>query len=73
MPAVWVEEQMGEHAEMMACMPGMKHEDGNSVSLEPGETKDLVWRFGKAGFVEIACHLPGYYEACMRAHVNVKK
>lgn len=66
------EEQL-EHAEMMASMPGMKHEDGNSVSLEPGETKELIWQFGNAGAVEIACHLPGHYEAGMKAKVNVKK
>ena len=66
------EEQL-EHAEMMASMPGMKHEDGNSVSLEPGETKELIWQFGNAGAVEIACHLPGHYEAGMKARVNVKK
>ena len=66
------EEQL-EHAEMMASMPGMKHEDGNSVTLEPGETKELIWQFGNAGAVEIACHLPGHYEAGMKARVNVKK
>ena len=64
------EEQL-EHAEMMASMPGMKHEDGNSISLEPGETKELVWQFGKAGAVEIACHVPGHFEAGMMAKVIV--
>jgi uncharacterized cupredoxin-like copper-binding protein len=49
------------------------HEEGNSVSLEPGVTKELIWQFGKAGAIEIACHLPGHYEAGMRARVNVKK
>ena len=66
------EEQM-EHAKMMVSMPGMKREDGNSVSLEPGETKELVWQFGKAGTVEIACHVPGHFEAGMAAKVIVKK
>ena len=66
------EEQI-EHAKMMASMPGMKHEDGDSVSLEPGETKSLVWRFGKPGVVEIACHVPGHYEAGMMSKVIVKK
>lgn len=66
------EEQI-EHAKMMASMPGMVHEEGNSVSLEPGVTKELIWQFGKAGAIEIACHLPGHYEAGMRVRVNVKK
>ncbi|HUX91079.1 MAG TPA: cupredoxin family protein [Gallionellaceae bacterium] len=66
------EEQL-EHAEMMASMPGMEHEEGNSVSLEAGESKELVWQFGKAGAVEIACHLPGHFEAGMKAKVSIKK
>lgn len=61
-----VEEQR-QHAEMMKQMPEMKHDERNAVSLEPGETKELVWQFGKPGTVEIACHIPGHYEAGMRA------
>ena len=71
--AIGTREEQLEHAEMMASMPDMKHEEGNVVSLKPGETKELIWQFGKAGSVEIACHLPGHYEAGMKAKVNVKK
>jgi uncharacterized cupredoxin-like copper-binding protein len=70
--AIGTREEQREHAEMMASMPDMKHEEGNAISLEPGETKKLIWQFGKAGAVEIACHLPGHYEAGMKAKVNVK-
>lgn len=66
-------EEQTEHAKMMASMPGMQHEDGNSISLEPGEAKELIWQFGKAGAVEIACHVPGHFEAGMMAKVLVKK
>jgi uncharacterized cupredoxin-like copper-binding protein len=66
-------EEQREHAEMMASMPGMVHEEGNSITILPGETKELIWHFGKAVAVEIACHLPGHFEAGMRARVNVKK
>ena len=71
--AIGTREEQLEHAEMMASMPDMKHEEGNVISLEPGETRELIWQFGKAGAVEIACHLPGHYEAGMKAKVSVKK
>jgi len=61
------------HAEMMKERPDMKHDEGNAISLEPGETKEIIWRFGKRGKVEIACHLPGHYEAGMRAIVTVAR
>jgi uncharacterized cupredoxin-like copper-binding protein len=59
------------HAEMMKKMPGMVHEDPNALSLEPGETKALIWQFGQTGVVEVACHVPGHYEAGMVAQVKV--
>lgn len=71
--AIGTREEQLEHAEMMASMPDMKHEEGNAISLEPGETRELIWQFGKASAVEIACHLPGHYDAGMKARVSVKK
>ena len=71
--AIGTREEQLEHAKMMASMPDMKHEEGNVLSLEPGETRELIWQFGKAGDVEIACHLPGHYDAGMKAEVIVKK
>ncbi len=62
-----------EHEEMMQKMPGMKHDDPNSVSLAPGETKTLVWQFGKPGTAELGCHEPGHYPAGMRSLVAVAK
>ena len=60
-----------EHAEMMRKMPNMKHEDNNTLTLAPGETKTLLWEFEKGGEFEIACHVPGHYEAGMRGKVSV--
>jgi uncharacterized cupredoxin-like copper-binding protein len=56
-----------EHAEMMKAMPGMVPNDPNAVTLEPSETKQLVWKFDKpvAGKIEFACHEPGHYKAGM--------
>jgi uncharacterized cupredoxin-like copper-binding protein len=65
-------EEQRQHAEMMKETPNMKHDEGNAVFLEPGETKELIWRFGKRGNVEVACHLPGHYEAGMRAIMTMR-
>jgi uncharacterized cupredoxin-like copper-binding protein len=66
-------EEQRQHAEMMKEMPDMKHDEGNAVSLEAGQTEELIWRFGKPGNVEIACHIPGHYEAGMHAIVTVAR
>jgi len=60
------------HALMMKKMPGMKHEDEpGTVTLEPGETKTVVWKFDKkpATPLEFACHEPGHYESGMKIAV----
>lgn len=61
------------HAEMMMADPEMKHEDGSVMTVEPGQTQELTWRFGKAGVYEAACQVPGHYPAGMLARVVVKK
>lgn len=60
------------HEQMMQQMPNMEHEDPNALTLAPGETKTLVWRFSEAGAVELACHVPGHYRAGMVSTVDVK-
>ncbi|MGH8470197.1 MAG: cupredoxin domain-containing protein [Gammaproteobacteria bacterium] len=59
------------HSEMMKRDPDMVHDDPNTISLEAGEGKTLVWQFGEAGELEIGCHVPGHYEAGMLARVRV--
>jgi uncharacterized cupredoxin-like copper-binding protein len=59
------------HREMMRNMPNMVHEDGNSVTVEPGETKELIWSFGGDKHVEFACNIPGHSEAGMKAMATV--
>jgi len=66
-------EEQRQHAEMMKQMPDMVHEDANTLTLEPGERKSLVWQFTKAGALEVACHIPGHYEAGMVSKVIVSK
>ena len=61
-----------EHADKMAEMDGeMVHDEPNSLTLQPGETKQLTWRFGDAGTLEYACHEPGHYEVGMRGEITI--
>lgn len=50
----------------------MKHDDPNSVLLEPGESQEVVWKFTGEGNVEFACNVPGHYQAGMYGEVNFK-
>ncbi len=43
----------------------MSHDHANSVLLEPGETAEVVWTFGRSMDLEFACNVPGHYDAGM--------
>jgi uncharacterized cupredoxin-like copper-binding protein len=61
-----------EHAQAMAHIPaGMAHEFPNAITLQPGETKRLTWRFADAGRLEFACHVKGHYQGGMRGPITV--
>lgn len=61
-----------EHEKAMAHMPdGMTHALPNSIAIQPGETKQLTWRFGDAGALEFGCHEPGHYGAGMHGQIAV--
>ncbi|MDA1106777.1 MAG: cupredoxin family protein [Proteobacteria bacterium] len=58
--------EQAEHEKMMQGMRGMiMADEANAIRLKPGETKELVWTFAKAGTLEYACHQPGHYAAGM--------
>lgn len=63
--------ELKEHYAMMMKMPGMEHADENMVSVAPGKTGEIVWRFTKTGKVDFACLQPGHYDAGMKGLVNV--
>lgn len=63
-------DEQRQHAEMMRAMPDMKHDDPNVVTVDPGQRKELIWQFTRAGTFEIACHVPGHYLAGMRMTVK---
>jgi uncharacterized cupredoxin-like copper-binding protein len=63
-----------EHRKMMQQMPDMKmDEETNAVTIEPGETKELIWRFGNDQDVEFACDIPGHAEQGMAGKFRVTK
>lgn len=64
--------EQDKHEKEMQSMGTMKHADPNAVSVKPGETKSLIWRFGAAGVVEYACHVPGHYAAGMIGTAQVE-
>jgi uncharacterized cupredoxin-like copper-binding protein len=63
-----------EHRKMMQRMPDMKmDEEPNAITIDPGETKELIWRFGKDQDVEFACDIPGHAEQGMAGKFRVTK
>jgi uncharacterized cupredoxin-like copper-binding protein len=52
---------------------GMKHDDPNSVLVEPGKTAELTWTFSKATNLEFACNVPGHYQAGMVGKLTVSQ
>jgi uncharacterized cupredoxin-like copper-binding protein len=62
-----------DHSTMGEMGHSMKHDDPNSVLVEPGQTKELVWKFTKATHLEFACNMPGHYEAGMVGDVEFRR
>jgi uncharacterized cupredoxin-like copper-binding protein len=60
------------HKIEMQKNPEMEHEDSNAQSIEPGQQKEILWKFSKLGSFEFACLIPGHYEAGMHGKVIVK-
>ena len=60
-----------QHRAMMKEMPDMNHDEPNVVTVMPGETKELVWKFGRDSNVEFACNIPGHSERGMKGAFRV--
>ena len=43
-----------------------------SFLLEPNQKGDIIWKFDNAANIEVACNVPGHYQAGMTAEVNIK-
>lgn len=62
-----------EHAAAMTASShdAHAHHQDNAVTVRPGETKQLTWRFTRAGHLLAGCHEPGHYAGGMVATINV--
>ena len=49
----------------------MGHSHSNSVLLEPKQKGEIIWKFVNAVNLEIACNVPGHYQAGMIAKVDI--
>lgn len=50
----------------------MKHDDPNSILLEPGKSGEIIWKFTKPIKLEFACNIPGHYESGMMGKIRFK-
>jgi uncharacterized cupredoxin-like copper-binding protein len=68
-------EQIREHAQQMKQGQAHAHNHGAAgaaaIEVEPGKTGELVLRFAQPGRFEMACLIPGHYEAGMRGSLTV--
>ena len=48
----------------------MAHKHANSLLLEPKEKGEIIWKFSSSAKLEIACNVPGHYEAGMVAKIS---
>lgn len=65
------EKELKEHYEVMKKFPEMEHADANMVTVAPGKTGEVIWRFTKSGKIDFACLQPGHYDAGMKGLVSV--
>lgn len=72
--AIGTKDEHTEHGQMMMNNPNMHHgPGGNAITIKPGESKVLIWKFESAWQVEAACNIPGHYQAGMHSPVTIKE
>ncbi len=64
-------DELKEHAKRMRKGKEMEHDDPNQVSVLPGKTGELIWRFNRDGTFDFACLEPGHFEAGMVGKILV--
>jgi len=68
--SIGTKDEHASHGKMMVANPNMHHGPGGaSITIKPGETEILIWSFEKASEVEVACNIPGHYQAGMHSPV----
>lgn len=65
------DKELQTHYEAMKRFPEMEHADPNMVTVAPGGTGEVIWRFTRAGTVDFACLQVGHYDAGMKGAVKI--
>lgn len=66
------QEAQREHAaEMEGASRHAAHDAPNAIVIPPGETREITWRFTRAGVLLAGCHEPGHYSGGMVATITV--
>lgn len=65
-------DELVEHAKVMQGQPGMTHDDPNAVTVDPGNTKSIFWKFTKEGTFDYGCLEPGHLEGGMKGRIVVR-
>ncbi|MEQ8354098.1 MAG: cupredoxin domain-containing protein [Kiloniellaceae bacterium] len=73
MTATGMNPDMPNMAHSAMDMSGHAHDDPNSVLVEPGTTRELVWKFAAATDLKFACNVPGHYESGMMGDIRFVK
>lgn len=61
-----------EMAEMLEMGQTMMVDEPNAISVQPGETRELTWRFTEEpGDLLFGCHEPGHYPGGMVGMIHV--
>jgi len=64
--------ELVEHAQVMQKFPEMEHDDPNAVTVDPGKSKTIIWKFTKAGSFDYGCLVPGHMEGGMKGRIVVQ-
>lgn len=57
--------------EMLMASGQMAHDTPESISLKPGETKELTYTFEAPARTLAGCHVAGHYAGGMKANITV--
>ena len=72
--AIGTKDEHVDHGKMMMNNPTMHHgPGGNAITVKPGETQVLIWKFENAWQIEVACNIPGHYQAGMHSSVKIEE
>lgn len=65
-------EELLEHAAVMEKHPEMEHDDPNAVTVEPGKSKTILWKFTRSGSFDYGCLIPGHLGGGMKGRIVVR-